>query len=222
MEREIDHGQLAWERFYMQFKSSPKLEALVKSLYEPLDELHAAYHDLLNKRWIDNAVGEQLDGIGEIVCMPRPRVDVSQIPFFGYMDQTNTDTFGKAVFVDSAAGKSALQSMLLPDSEYRKLLIWKIAVNNGRGTMPEIVRSFKEIFGIGFVLSKDLGNAKFSLSYATSLEQGYIFDSYKAYMPKLAGVGMELVKLTQGLPFGFRSQGYYGFGVGVMYSQNKL
>ena len=219
MDRNVNHGDVAWSHFYAQFRNSPKLESLTKSLYQPMNELHQALFDLMHNRWIDNAIGKQLDGIGEIVVMPRPQVNVSSMPFFGFDDQTNSATFGKGPFVDAAGSRNSLTHMPLPDVEYRKLLRWKIFANNGRGSMPEIVQAFKDIFGVTFVRCRDLGNAKFELSYGMKEEGSIVFEMFAEYMPRLAGTGMGMVNLksTGMLPFGFKEQNLWGFSEGVIY-----
>ena len=70
MERETDHGSIAWGNNLMQFKQSRQFECLVKSLFAPVNVLHTAFYDLLHKRGVDTAQGAQLDGVGRIVGLP--------------------------------------------------------------------------------------------------------------------------------------------------------
>ena len=57
----------AVSRLTNQFQDSPKLKALVAAIIKPLDEVREIALLLKSERWIDTAVGKQLDGAGYIV-----------------------------------------------------------------------------------------------------------------------------------------------------------
>lgn len=57
----------ALERLTGQFQASPKLLALLTAIVGPLDETLATADSLNAERWIDTAIGAQLDGCGAIV-----------------------------------------------------------------------------------------------------------------------------------------------------------
>jgi len=59
------------QRLIEQFEEKPNLLGLLCSLVTPMQELEFVYQDLWNKRWLDTAEGEQLDGLGEIVGVSR-------------------------------------------------------------------------------------------------------------------------------------------------------
>jgi hypothetical protein len=76
----LDGTSLAWieshcengrELLLEQFKNKPRLEAVLCALLGPVQELDDACWQLLTGRAIDNAVGLQLDGIGQIVNLAR-------------------------------------------------------------------------------------------------------------------------------------------------------
>jgi hypothetical protein len=54
-----------------QFRGKPLIEAVVCALVTPVQELEDACWQLLTGRAIDNAVGAQLDGVGQILDLPR-------------------------------------------------------------------------------------------------------------------------------------------------------
>ena len=64
---DIDHAELAVSRLASQFAGSTKLQSLVRAICEPFNSVEACANELISERWIDTAVGAQLDGCGAIV-----------------------------------------------------------------------------------------------------------------------------------------------------------
>jgi hypothetical protein len=71
----IDIEGIAVSRLTGQFESSEKLQAMVRAVVGPLSVAQDDAYSLLEDRWIDTAVGVQLDGCGEIVVEPRDGLD---------------------------------------------------------------------------------------------------------------------------------------------------
>jgi hypothetical protein len=61
------HYEAAITRLASQFKTKPRIQALVEDFIRPLDLLEDEIFRVLNFRWIDTATGQQLDGLGRIV-----------------------------------------------------------------------------------------------------------------------------------------------------------
>lgn len=57
----------ALARATSQFQASPKVLALLTAIVGPLDDSIASMQSLKTERWIDTAIGKQLDGCGAIV-----------------------------------------------------------------------------------------------------------------------------------------------------------
>jgi len=57
----------AISRITSQFEQSPKVLALLAAIVGPLDSLQATSYSVKTERWIDTAIGKQLDGCGYIV-----------------------------------------------------------------------------------------------------------------------------------------------------------
>jgi len=57
----------ALSRITSQFEQSPKVLALLTAIVGPLDSLQATSDSVKTERWIDTAIGAQLDGCGYIV-----------------------------------------------------------------------------------------------------------------------------------------------------------
>ncbi|EHK65310.1 DUF2612 domain-containing protein [Achromobacter arsenitoxydans] len=216
MDLQQNHAAIAWGHWLGQFQSKPRLRALVTALLKPADGLQGALRDLYEKRWLDSAEGKQLDGIGEIVGLPRTIDDTVYVQFFGFDGQPNVGGFGVAR-LRRAFERAVGGSTTLLDPEYRKLLYWKIALNNGRGTAPEIAAALKPIFDVSRVLVQDAGNAKIRIwvDRIPGPNDPLMTNPYK-WVPKLAGVGVQFISGSTDRPFGFREQGFYGFGVGVL------
>lgn len=216
MNLDQDHAQIAWGNWTGQFGESTRLEALVKALHEPANGLQGALRQLYTDRWLDKAEGKQLDGIGEIVGLAREIDEVVHTAFFGFAGQPGVTSFGGAR-LRRRHENPTLGSTISQDPEYRKLLYWKIAVNNGHGTIPEIAESLKAIFDLERVIIQNAGNAKIRIwlsAYPTINDT--LLSNPRRWVPALAGVGITVITGSDGLPFGFKNQGFYGFGVGTL------
>lgn len=209
------HDEVAWSHWLAQFPDGSRLEALVRGLVGPLNGVQAAARELLDDRWLDTAEGVQLDGIGDIVGLPRTISDVAYIEFFGFVGQPGIDGFGQGRMRRDYESTVGGATKLL-DAEYRRLLYWKIAINNGHGTAEEIIAALKPILDVSRVIVQDIGNAKIAVwinglpTVATPLRI-----NAKRWVPKAAGVGLVLTG-SDDPTFGFVNQGFFGFGVGMM------
>jgi hypothetical protein len=210
-----DHGLVAWEHWPAQFPDGSRIEALVRALLQPANSTQAALLQLLENRWLDTAEGKQLDGIGDIVGLPRVIDDVVYIQFFGFIEQPAIAGFGVGR-MRRANELATGGSTTLLDPEYRRLLYWKIAINNGHGTTPEIIAALKPILEVTRVIVQDWGNAKIAI-WVNRLPgvSDPLMVNARRWVPKAAGVGLILTASTD-VPFGFLEQGFFGFGVGVM------
>lgn len=211
-----DNGLIAWQHWTAQFASSPRLEAIVRALYPPMQMSQDALRQLLDERWLDTAVGAQLDGIGQIVGQSREIDETVYVPFFGFLGQPGVLGFGQARMRRENEPPISGSTRLL-DTEYRKVLYWKIAVNNGHGTAPEIARALSFIFDAAMIRIRDVGNAKI-IVWASRIPgpNDPLMVNPRRWIPKAAGVGVQVISASTETPFGFANQGFYGFGVGVM------
>ena len=73
-----DYATEAIARLTGQFQNSPKLKALMAAIVGPLHDIEIAADAVRADRWIDTAVGAQLDGCGQIVGeLRRGRADTA-------------------------------------------------------------------------------------------------------------------------------------------------
>lgn len=66
----IDHAEAAVNRLVEQFRGKPRIEAFLRALCEPLNELDKAAVDMITKMSIDNATGHQLELLRKKVGQP--------------------------------------------------------------------------------------------------------------------------------------------------------
>lgn len=66
-----DHIAQAKARLIEQYKEKPKIEGLLEAIVKPLQDLEDLFLALGTERWIDSAIGAQLDVVGKIVGAQR-------------------------------------------------------------------------------------------------------------------------------------------------------
>jgi hypothetical protein len=74
----IDHAEAAVDRLPQQFRK-PKIEKILRIFCKPMAALEQAFIDLLTKRTVETAEGEQLNVLGRIVG--QPQVDVTETTY---------------------------------------------------------------------------------------------------------------------------------------------
>ena len=105
-----------------QFKDKPVIEALNKVIGRQLNDVRQYFDDLRNERYLDGAVGKQLDNIGDIVGLSRLE-----------------------------AGELACESesvYVLNDDDYRTYLRYRIALNTNSCTYRELMTGLETIWGV--------------------------------------------------------------------------
>ena len=100
-----------------QFRGKPNIEVFQTALARQLEELYAFFYDLNAFRWLQNAVGVQLDGVGNIAVM------------------TRTDAL--------IVSKLADQVVPMDDDTYRLYLTWKVNLNTTNCTYRDVYRALK-------------------------------------------------------------------------------
>ncbi len=212
-----DHGAIAWGNWLAEFVGKPRLEAFVRSLFQPINTLDGALKQLLFDRWLDTASGAQLDGIGTIVGQPRTISQAIYLAFFGFVSQPAGRAFGVAPM--RRENQPFADAVSLDDDNYRVLLRLKIALNNGHGTTEEIIAACMAIFDTDTVIVENTGDASMTVSIGRVLDiSSILYADALGFIPRAAGVGITLIQFNPDHPFGFSNQGYFGFGDGRMAS----
>ena len=127
----IDYTPIVKIRLPEQFKDKEKFNSFIESFVDT--DLEQAENDVLNLRWIDTATGKQLDGVGEIVGLSRPRGIATDDGDFGFeLDDTARGFADTDNEIDGGFLGSFEPAFLTPidDDLYRILIKAKIFTNN--------------------------------------------------------------------------------------------
>lgn len=129
-------------RLAYQFKNSVKFQEFIEAFLAEYEELRISGLQLLNERYLNDAVGVQLDGIGEIVGLPRPEKAVDIAGLFGFLDDPTALGFGDVD--DSEIGGNFWDgisaTVLIGDNLYRLLIRAKIIENKTAMTVDDTLR----------------------------------------------------------------------------------
>lgn len=141
-----NHLETALNHSLLQFRHAPNLHAVYTALFQPFQPLQNALSDLLLERHLDRAKGKQLDGIGDILGLPRPYTTAEGLFYFGFTGQSKAKGFAQAVIRSQYSATSVSSHQYISDSLYKRLLRWKIIANNSHGTLEDIIQAAKAAF----------------------------------------------------------------------------
>lgn len=197
----VTHGL---NRLAFQFKESHKLKDLISVQLDGFQTLDNTFNDLLDNRLLDNAIGQQLDGIGEILGYPRPFLSVDVQNVFGFFSDPTAlgftdinDTTLGGNFVEFAATRQ-----LANDETYRKLLKAKAVINRTSMTVEETLDMLSIMFDgtrVRYTLPTNLEPTYTIERVLTTAEIGLI-----DVLPKLIGIdNITYVTIDTFSQFGF-------------------
>ncbi len=214
MDLNQDHGAIAWSNWTAQFQNSPRLRSLVLALLQPMNTLQQALVQLRDDRWLDTAVGRQLDGLGELLDRPRQITNTRAISHFGFQGQPNIGGFGQFPMYRANAGLYTGGSTL-DDDNYRRLLRWKVLVDSGFGTAPQIEEALRVLFDVERVAVEDIGTARILVHIGRKPTEGDFFlGNVGQWVPSAAGVALEFRTYEPDEPFEFDTGNYLNMLLG--------
>lgn len=191
MDLDQDHGAIAWGNWTAQFLDSPRLKSLVLALLQPINSAQAALKQLRDDRWLDTAQGAQLDGAGDILGRPRQITNTRAIWHFGFDGQVYTGGFDSYPFY-KAGGGFFTGGKTLDDDDYRLLLRWKVLIDSGHGTTPQIEESLRVLFAVDRIAVEDLGNAHIRVHIGRQpTDDDSFLGNPVQWIAKAAGVAVE-------------------------------
>lgn len=186
-----DHGELAWARFTSRLQANPKLKAYITAFFVPFNLFDAALQQLVTERTIAASVGAQLDGVGSIVGQKRIITNALYLAFFGYAGQTAGRGYGVAPY--RRINETYTGSVTLSDEDYRTLIYLKIAINNGHGTIPEIIAACKSIFSTDNVTLSITGIGAITINIGKYVDPASeLYAEALSFIPSAAGVAVTL------------------------------
>jgi len=129
-------------RLAYQFKNSIKFQEFIEAFLAEYEELRISGLQLLNERYLNDAVGAQLDGIGEIVGLLRSEKPISAAGLFGFLGDPAALGFGD--ITDTEIGGNfwdgSPNTVLIGDNLYRLLIRAKIIENKTAMTVDDTLR----------------------------------------------------------------------------------
>ncbi len=224
-------------RITEQFKNKDVFNRYVELLISQQTQLQQVFKDLIQKRSIDEATGDQLDIIGEIVGQPRELISVDLFAFFGFQGALNSDSFGD--FGNPATGSKFYDfgtplggNVLLDDETYRLFIKAKILKNTTASTPEQLISFINFLFGTTTTYLAE-GDASYIVLFGrelTTFEQvllNYVSTSQgypSRLIPKTVGVRINFGYFFEEEFFGFQGTpnvlgfgefvGTFGYGLG--------
>lgn len=205
------------ERLTYQFKDKIVIDKYLQLITDQHEEIQQLFIDLLQKRSIDEAIGQQLDVIGEIVGQPRTLINLDLYKYFAFLGYPNGDTYGD---LDDPAvggvwysqGTPIGGNYTLDDNTYRLFIKSKILKNRTASTPEELLQFLSYLFGDIRIFLRE-GDAEFTLFFGRQLSQLernlLTFTSYELgypsrLIPKTIGVGINFGYFQEEAFFAFQ------------------
>lgn len=160
MSTSIDHRALAISRLTTQFRESPNLISYIETLLVEAQRVEDLFHEVVTSRYLDTAIGAQLDILGLLVGQLR-------------------------VFIDDGMGGT----VQLTDDEYRAFIRARIATNNSINT-PEAVISTLDFLFDGAAVIYDETVAGYTIAIGKVLTDADRLLLENNLIPRPAGVGV--------------------------------
>jgi len=193
MAEQIDHSELALSRLATQYKDSVNLAGYISALLYEANELELTLQELLTERWIETAVGFQLDVLGDIVGQLRTIEEVIANPYFGYVGAIGAREFDTIDSnPDSANFRSIsdieFQSEILDDDTYRLFIRAKIEKNETKTSIDETIEILSFIVP-DFVIEITEQDTSFKAGFLGNLtDRQKLILARTDYTPKPIGV----------------------------------
>tara|TARA_R110000744_G_C19371770_1_gene563171 strand:+ start:40440 stop:41243 length:804 start_codon:yes stop_codon:yes gene_type:complete len=241
----VDYLEEARSGVTEQFKNKDIFDRFLETLMDGYADIESCLQDLMQLRDLDNAIGAQLDVIGEIVGQPRLLLEADLFTYFGFQGALGADSFGSTSGTLGgqfySLGDSYGGNILLNDDIYRQFIKAKIFKNSFTSTPEEFITAINQIFGTTttFISIDQDGYAVVffgrPLSEFERVLIGYIFedDDYPVRLiPKTVGVKLDFGQFDADNYFGFQGApgargfgdlpnqvGGYGYSYGLSYGQ---
>lgn len=115
---------------------------------------------------IDDASGDQLDLIGEILGLERLKT-VSSLTYFGYKNTIGATGYGKAPYLD----KDHIGGYLISDFYYKIALKAKVLYNTTDSTRKSIMNATRLILGVQNIILNDYENMTFDIKILDEIDE---------------------------------------------------
>lgn len=157
-----------------QFVGKPNLNAIMNAFGNQLSDVYQFYSQLQTMRSVTTAIGQQLDGIGDIV-------DLSRLEAGALSTLTNMENVGN----------------ILDDENFRTFLFYKIWKNTNVCTYPDIIKSFQMFWDLPLYYSESPDEpATMILSSDILMPEDNAYKLLTAPIIKAAGVKLIIRTIT--------------------------
>jgi hypothetical protein len=178
----IEHITLGLSRVIKQFQNSLNFLAYITALLAQNDTCEDLLQSMYELPSIQAMSGVNLDVIGRIVGISRDIPNAITLSYFGWSElstgdpDTGAEPWGE---LDQPGiggrwydlGDPLLATTILPDAEYRLLLLAKIVKNSSKGSGPEIENLLAFLFSVSLVNVVDYGSMEIGLQIGRPLSQ---------------------------------------------------
>lgn len=163
-----DYVELLREDLVEQFKEKPVIDALVEAIGTQLNDVYEFFTALRDERGLQTAIGQQLDGVGDIAVLSRFEA--------GALACVN-----KSVYV-------------LDDESYRQYLIFKLWKNTNNCTYYDIIKALRMFWEKPLYYREDPSEpATMVFDTDTLSPEDDVPKLLNAPLIKAAGVGIKVV-----------------------------
>lgn len=212
----IDHKDTAQDRLLTQYRESDNLIAYIRALIDESDNLESVLQSLLTERFIDLAIGVQLDILGILVGQDRNIINANILKYFGFLDGgQHVGGFGFKFYV---AGDPLFSNFESDDETYRLLIRARAIRNRFDGTIEGMIEFVKFAFGAAYCVVIEQENATADIiigTFLTDQQKALInFSDDNNFMPKPAGVAFNYFDASPLGIFGFAANPTPGLVVG--------
>ena len=155
-----------------QFKEKPVIDALVSAIGEQLNDVRRFYEDLRDRRGLQTSMGQQLDGVGDIVVLSR-------------LEAGALACINESVYV-------------LDDESYRRYLIFKVWKNTNNCTYHDVIKALRMFWPKPLYYREDPEEPA-TMVFETDMlsPEDDVPKLLNAPLIKAAGVGIKVIARTE-------------------------
>ena len=167
-----DYVELLRGDLVAQFKEKPVIDALVSAIGEQLNDVRRFYEDLRDRRGLQTSMGQQLDGIGDIVVLSR-------------LEAGALACINESVYV-------------LDDESYRRYLIFKVWKNTNNCTYHDVIKALRMFWPKPLYYREDPAEPA-TMVFETDMlsPEDDVPKLLNAPLIKAAGVGIKVIARTE-------------------------
>ena len=168
----LDYVELLRGDLVEQFKEKPVIDAVISAIGEQLNDVRKFYEDLRDRRGIHTSMGQQLDGVGDIVVLSR-------------LEAGELACVNESVYV-------------LDDERYRQYLIYKVWRNTNNCTYHDVMKALRMFWPKPLYYRED-PEVPATMVFETDMlsPEDDVPKLLNAPLIKAAGVGIKVIAKTE-------------------------